>query len=110
MKVGKSGKKKKKVVKPQPPRKKFCDFCGQVDKSFNDERKLEEHVWKECPMLTVCKHCNYIIEVSNFTQHLVSKCTKMKMYNTCETCALSVQKKMMEEHHQEKYCRTLEDV
>jgi hypothetical protein len=38
---------------------RVCIFCGKEDPKFTNE-SLDIHYWKECKVLTQCKHCNLV--------------------------------------------------
>jgi len=48
---------------------KVCEFCGRTDKNFLDSAKFDMHLWKECPMLTTCKECALVVEISALNNH-----------------------------------------
>lgn len=50
-----------------------CQFCGHQDPTFTPER-VDVHYWRECPMLTQCKHCQQVIEISSLRAHLCEEC------------------------------------
>ena len=49
---------------------KQCIFCLEQDDKFieqQDEKDgMDMHYWKECPMLTKCKECKMVIEISGY--------------------------------------------
>ncbi|CAJ1357343.1 unnamed protein product [Effrenium voratum] len=47
----------------------WCQFCGREDPSFTLPA-LDVHYWRECPMLSACKHCEQVIEISRLHWHL----------------------------------------
>ena len=53
-----------------------CQFCGRVDKTFANNEILDMHFWKDCLMLTECKHCSQVIEIETYNQHLLKECEK----------------------------------
>jgi len=48
---------------------KVCEFCKRADKNFLDSAKFDMHLWKECPMLTTCKECALVVEISALNNH-----------------------------------------
>lgn len=52
------GKTKKEGAKKVEDKGKICEFCGKMDKQFLDSNKLDIHLWKECPFLTICQGCS----------------------------------------------------
>lgn len=59
----KAGDKGKKAGKDEQT--KVCEFCGRTDKNFLESAKFDMHLWKECPMLTTCKECALVTEISS---------------------------------------------
>ncbi|CAE7780716.1 Cep104 [Symbiodinium necroappetens] len=51
----------------------FCQFCGREDPNFT-LAALDIHYWRECPMLTACKLCEQVIEISRMHWHLMEEC------------------------------------
>jgi len=49
-------------------------------------------------MLTVCVHCNYVIEISLFNEHLLNKCVKKSIYKECDSCGLAAPAKKLKTH------------
>eukprot|EP00033_Pygsuia_biforma_P006303 GCRY01007032.1.p1 GENE.GCRY01007032.1~~GCRY01007032.1.p1 ORF type:complete len:181 (+),score=40.95 GCRY01007032.1:511-1053(+) len=84
-----------------------CVFCGYSDPSLTPE-KLDLHFWKDCPMLTACKACGQIVEVSNMDEHLLTECEHAAKYTGCDVCGLSVPKQALSTHHKNtRICRPL---
>ncbi|RLN45178.1 hypothetical protein BBJ29_006187 [Phytophthora kernoviae] len=50
-----------------------CPFCGVVDEKF-DSDYLDQHFWASCKMLTPCKMCGQVIEISTLNEHLLTEC------------------------------------
>jgi centrosomal protein CEP104 len=34
------------------------------------------HFWKDCAMLTECRHCSQVIEIATYNDHLLRECDK----------------------------------
>lgn len=43
-----------------------CQFCNKFDKTFEKTENLDLHFWKDCVMLTECKHCSQVIEIETY--------------------------------------------
>lgn len=39
-----------------------------------NEKELNIHYWKYCPILMRCTHCNQVIEIPSLQDHLTGKC------------------------------------
>lgn len=50
-----------------------CQFCGLQDPAFTNEA-MDLHYWRECPMLTLCQHCQQVVEISSLRSHLCEEC------------------------------------
>eukprot|EP00931_Biecheleriopsis_adriatica_P088314 TRINITY_DN6265_c0_g2_i1.p1 TRINITY_DN6265_c0_g2~~TRINITY_DN6265_c0_g2_i1.p1 ORF type:complete len:745 (+),score=159.84 TRINITY_DN6265_c0_g2_i1:62-2236(+) len=50
-----------------------CQFCGREDPSFTPAA-LDVHYWRECPMLSACKLCEQVIEISRLHSHWLEEC------------------------------------
>mmetsp|Transcript_60389 Transcript_60389/g.141161 ORF Transcript_60389/g.141161 Transcript_60389/m.141161 type:complete len:875 (+) Transcript_60389:78-2702(+) len=57
----------------QGPEEFFCQFCGREDPNFT-LAALDIHYWRECPMLSACKFCEQVIEISRMHWHLMEEC------------------------------------
>jgi len=60
------------------------------------------HYWKECPMLTKCKECKMVIEISGYNEHLVRECPSKANYVECKKCNAALEKTLIQKH--EKNC------
>ena len=68
-----------------------CMKCGLSNRHFNDPRKYDMHLYKECPMLTICKSCASVIDISELTNHIESECKAVNnniAYKKCEECRI----------------------
>jgi centrosomal protein CEP104 len=90
-------------VADDEPEQGFCQFCGQEDPTFTDE-KLDMHYWQDCPILTSCKQCEQIIEIPTLHEHLLGECEVTDTYIACEICGLPVPKDAMDAHIGSKAC------
>jgi centrosomal protein CEP104 len=78
---------------------KTCDFCSRNDRNFMYSQKYDMHLYRECPMLTNCRGCGMVIEISKLTTHLSEECTSQaKAYTLCEECGLHYQRGEYEDH------------
>lgn len=71
-----------------------CQFCRQItritrngggggaddnNKVLSATEALDLHYWRECPLLTDCKYCQQIIEVSALRSHFLEECEGFPM-------------------------------
>lgn len=82
---------------------KRCDFCGQNDPNFANEKKYDMHLWKECPMLVLCKSCGSVIQISAYTDHLLSSCTGSR-HKQCARCKEAISREEYDNHVQMMTC------
>nr|AAS21336.1 hypothetical protein KIAA0562-like protein [Oikopleura dioica] len=85
---------------------KQCIFCLEINDKFieqQDEKDgMDMHYWKECPMLTKCKECKMVIEISGYNEHLVRECPSKANYAECKKCNAAFEKTLIQKH--EKNC------
>ncbi|XP_039259269.2 centrosomal protein of 104 kDa-like [Styela clava] len=82
---------------------RLCIFCGEHDESFNDEG-LDLHYWKNCPMLKRCEHCKQVVEISTYTDHLISECDKKGSFGKCNRCSEAINLPDLQKHVADKKC------
>lgn len=53
-----------------------CIFCGERNDDFigDDEKGLDLHYWKYCPMLKRCEYCGQVTEIPAFHEHILTEC------------------------------------
>jgi len=53
-----------------------CIFCGERNDDFigDDEKGLDLHYWKYCPMLKRCEYCGQVTEIPAFHEHILIEC------------------------------------
>jgi centrosomal protein CEP104 len=73
-----------------------------LDKNFDKTETLDLHFWKECVMLTECKHCSQVIEIETYNQHLLKECEKSTEFKQCARCKESVHSDDYEKHVADK--------
>lgn len=74
-----------------------CPFCGIVDEKFDSDR-LDHHFWAECKMLTPCKMCGQVIEISCLNEHLLTECELRKNHKECPRCSEAITAKFYDKH------------
>jgi hypothetical protein len=79
-----------------------CQFCGQEDSTWTEE-KLDLHFWQDCPMLTSCKHCEQVIEITTLNDHLLKECETANV-QACTRCAEPVPAQSYAEHVKRATC------
>ena len=68
-----------------PPLANKCQFCGLEDESFTEDA-LDLHYWQACPMLLSCPHCEQVVEIPTFAEHLTSECESGGQWAACKHC------------------------
>ncbi|KAI9918926.1 hypothetical protein PsorP6_012051 [Peronosclerospora sorghi] len=74
-----------------------CPFCGVVDEQFDSEY-LDRHFWESCRMLTPCKMCGQVIEISSLNEHLLAECEMQHNHRECPRCGEAITLKFYERH------------
>ncbi|KAG7395995.1 hypothetical protein PHYBOEH_002901 [Phytophthora boehmeriae] len=74
-----------------------CPFCGIVDEKF-DSDYLDQHFWASCKMLTPCKMCGQVIEISTLNEHLLTECEMQQNHRECPRCGEAITVKFFERH------------
>lgn len=74
-----------------------CPFCGVVDEKF-DSDYLDQHFWASCKMLTPCKMCGQVIEISTLNEHLLIECEQQQNHRECPRCGEAITAKFYERH------------
>ncbi|TYZ60871.1 hypothetical protein PybrP1_001443 [[Pythium] brassicae (nom. inval.)] len=74
-----------------------CPFCGVVDEKFDSDR-LDHHFWAECRMLSPCKMCGQVIEISCLNEHLLVECELRKNHRECPRCGEAITAKFFDKH------------
>ncbi|KAK1946836.1 Centrosomal protein [Phytophthora citrophthora] len=74
-----------------------CPFCGVVDEKF-DSDYLDQHFWASCKMLTPCKMCGQVIEISTLNEHLLTECEMQQNHRECPRCGEAITSKFYERH------------
>ncbi|KAM3137982.1 hypothetical protein pb186bvf_009877 [Paramecium bursaria] len=67
-----------------------CDYCDKVDPQFRDQDQLDRHLWGECPMLVNCSQCTQVVEISDYSQHLLEECKMKRKFKSCPKCREAV--------------------
>jgi len=65
-----------------------CEFCNLQHPDFANEESdaLDLHYINKCQMLTNCKGCSKIVEISKYANHLVSECEEKASFKQCMRC------------------------
>ncbi|ETW01476.1 hypothetical protein H310_06987 [Aphanomyces invadans] len=74
-----------------------CPFCDRHDDAFDTDR-LDQHFWAECPMLTQCKMCSQVIEISTLNEHLLVECEQKHNHKECPRCGEAITARFYEKH------------
>ena len=62
-----------------------CQFCGLYNPNFTSEQ-IDQHQFKECPMLLPCFKCGQIIEIPYLNHHFLNECQYKKQFKQCPRC------------------------
>lgn len=85
---------KKSDVVPAPKEDKLkakaCNFCKKESPSFQIDNDYDMHLWRDCPMLVTCEECTQVVEIAEFTEHLLDECSNNQNYEECERCKLAI--------------------
>ncbi|KAI8801923.1 hypothetical protein BJ742DRAFT_565355 [Cladochytrium replicatum] len=81
-----------------------CIFCDEYNSLFN-ENHLEEHYWRDCPMLAHCPLCYQVIEIPNLTFHMVNECENRSVVSACPRCHEAVLASEFRSHVSRRSCR-----
>ena len=80
-----------------------CQFCGLYNPNFTSEQ-IDQHHFKECPMLLPCFKCGQIIEIPYLNQHYLNECQQKKQFKQCPRCKEAVLIKDYDAHVADKSC------
>jgi hypothetical protein len=83
-----------------------CPFCGLADDTFDSDR-LDQHYWSECPMLSQCKMCGQVIEISTLNEHLLVECEHRHNHRACGQCGEAVLVQFFDKHTSLKDCQPM---
>eukprot|EP01015_Nassula_variabilis_P021377 TRINITY_DN3795_c0_g1_i6.p1 TRINITY_DN3795_c0_g1~~TRINITY_DN3795_c0_g1_i6.p1 ORF type:complete len:152 (+),score=37.37 TRINITY_DN3795_c0_g1_i6:86-541(+) len=81
-----------------------CEFCEKHDPEFGNGDYYDLHLWRECPILTVCQHCQQVVKISELNEHLLEECDKKKLNKRCPRCKESVSVMEFDDHVEEMGC------
>eukprot|EP00923_Selenidium_pygospionis_P036638 GHVN01064246.1.p1 GENE.GHVN01064246.1~~GHVN01064246.1.p1 ORF type:complete len:979 (-),score=249.87 GHVN01064246.1:175-3111(-) len=101
------GQKSSATDQPDP----VCDFCGLTSSHFTDPIQLDMHWLRHCAMLTLCKECDHVIELSQVPDHLLDECTKRgdegddNSFAECDRCHQAVKIADFQEHITTPQCK-----
>ena len=74
-----------------------CPYCGVMDEKC-DSNYLDQHFWGKCKMLTPCKMCGQVIEISALNEHLLAECEMQQNHRECPRCGEAIITKFYERH------------
>ncbi|VDD87894.1 unnamed protein product [Enterobius vermicularis] len=79
-------------------------FCSQFDERFTPEG-LDEHFLNDCFMLTKCKYCNEILEISALNHHYLEECPAKDQFKKCYRCKNPIPKEKHFRHISLNQCK-----
>jgi centrosomal protein CEP104 len=67
-----------------------CEFCLTVNPNFanQDNDELDMHYISSCLMLTTCKGCQKIVEISKIAEHMSNECEVRDKFEQCSRCLI----------------------
>lgn len=80
----------------------LCVFCNKA--GFASEDELDLHMWKDCPVLSACPHCNQVIEVSKLNDHLLRECEHRGNHRACPRCHEAIAVALWDKHVKRNAC------
>ena len=94
-----TGKGKLSKMKGDQSGTKVCHFCQKSNRHFTEGQKYDMHLYRECAMLTNCRGCAQVIEISKLSNHLVNECSSQnRAYEMCNDCNMYYLKTEIEQH------------
>lgn len=98
-----------KKKKPPAKQEKTCNFCKQSSALFMNDNDYDMHLWQDCPMLITCDECTQVVEIADFTEHLLEECSSSHNFQECPRCRLAVHVDELEAHLKAKKCPQIDD-
>ncbi|RIA83627.1 hypothetical protein C1645_785930 [Glomus cerebriforme] len=83
-----------------------CIFCDVHDDRFTEDN-LVTHYWNDCPVLTNCRLCNIILEISTLDDHMLNDCDKSKFVKQCPRCREVIEADDYLEHMAKQSCMAI---
>ncbi|CAI2177844.1 15557_t:CDS:10 [Funneliformis geosporum] len=83
-----------------------CIFCDEHDEKYTEEN-LVTHYWNDCPVLTNCRLCNIILEISTLDDHMLTDCDKSKFVKQCPRCREVIEADDFLEHMAKQSCMAI---
>ncbi|PKY44949.1 hypothetical protein RhiirA4_542229 [Rhizophagus irregularis] len=85
---------------------RHCIFCDEHDDRFTEDN-LVTHYWNDCPVLTNCRLCNIILEISTLDDHMLNDCDKSKFVKQCPRCREVIEADDYLEHMAKQACMVI---
>lgn len=98
--------KQKKKSEPSQP-EKSCNFCKQSSPLFMNDNEYDMHLWQDCPMLITCEQCTQVVEIADFTEHLLEECSNSQDFEECPKCRLAIDVHEIENHIANNECEEI---
>lgn len=101
----------KKSSKKNPSKKigKPCNFCKEVSPDFENDNDYDLHLWRDCPMLITCNECTQVVEIADYTEHLLDECSNNEHFDECERCQLAIPISEFDQHLENMDCEEITD-
>ncbi|CAG8453154.1 7736_t:CDS:10 [Acaulospora colombiana] len=85
-----------------------CIFCDERNDRFTEDN-LVTHYWNDCPVLTKCRLCNIILEISTLDDHMLTDCDKSRFVKQCPRCREVIDADDYLEHTAKQTCLVIRD-
>ena len=89
-----------------------CEFCGLKSASFAENANpnlLDQHLFQECPILTICSFCSQVIEIPILNDHLLNECSSKdnpdQKHVQCPRCKEAIFEIEIDEHLRINKCK-----
>jgi centrosomal protein CEP104 len=101
--------KPKKKTRPPPQAEKACNFCKQSSPAFLNDNDYDMHLWQDCPMLITCEQCTQVVEIADFTEHLLEECSNSQDFKECPRCRLAIDVESFDNHMNSNECEMINE-
>ncbi|CAG8437416.1 7595_t:CDS:10, partial [Acaulospora morrowiae] len=85
-----------------------CIFCDEQNDRFTEDN-LVTHYWNDCPVLTKCRLCHIILEISTLDDHMLTDCDKSRFVKQCPRCREVIDADDYLEHTAKQTCLVIRD-
>ena len=72
-----------------------------------NDNEYDMHLWQDCPMLITCEQCTQVVEIADFTEHLLEECSNSQDFEECPKCRLAIDVHEIENHIANNECEEI---